>query len=366
MKAKFKLSDLRDGLARLGQAPGANAAHPGHAAIRIKADIEGVIFYRVTGTCQVRVMIEAEVEDDGEVIISHDQLNSFASRVKGEAIILDCTGAWLTLEAGKSRAKLQTIEEKELPKEAEFDGDCEFFDLPVEDFIHGVRAVTPCIGLKEPDSLVNLNMRTVDGVLWLTATDRKKFAQVYFPEVLAEIDLLIPGETAAAMGRMFNELEGALSLSIYPQGLFMVHDKCVAQFAIGEGRYPDIVQAVNYHKNKEVIASGLTPREELSDALRTASLYMDPEEPFIAIEFKKERLFLSGSNSTALASREIEAKTAPGDTMLVNPDYLASVMNVFSGQNVLLQNTGEAVMASDPDNPNRFGFVALKIKPLKK
>lgn len=210
--------------------------------------------------------------------------------------------------------------------------------------------------------LTGVYFHTIDGMLYIAATDSYRLAEKRLSAVKEKVQLLIPATALHDVLRIINDYEGDITV---------VHDDQQVQFRAGdvelvarliEGNYPDYRKLVP----ASFSVSATLPRTELTNITKVSSLFaresagsivVSVDEPSESIWIHAVASQLGENNATL----KVEAKGTGSITL--NSRYLLDALQAMEAKNVRLGFNGklEAAMLADPDSDDYLHI----IMPLK-
>lgn len=210
--------------------------------------------------------------------------------------------------------------------------------------------------------LTGVLFRTVDGVLYLAATDSYRLAEKRLTELKQEVSLLIPATALQDVLRIIHDYEGDVEVTSDDQQVrFLAGDvELVARLI--EGNYPDYRKLI-----PEAFATSATmERGELVNITKISSLFaresagsivVSVDEPSESIWIHAVASQLGENNATA----KVEARGTGAITL--NSRYLLDGLQAMDGKQVTLGFNGklEPVKLSDPGSDDYIHI----IMPLK-
>jgi DNA polymerase-3 subunit beta len=210
--------------------------------------------------------------------------------------------------------------------------------------------------------LTGVYFHTVDGVLYIAATDSYRLAEKRLVKIEEKVQLLIPATALHDVLRIIND---------YDDDITVVHDDQQVQFRAGdvelvarliEGNYPDYRKLVP----ASFSTTGVMPRADLINITKVSSLFaresagsivVSVDEPSESIWVHAVASQLGENNATL----KIEAKGSGSITL--NSRYLLDALQAIDGKTVQIGFNGklEAVMLTATDNDDYLHI----IMPLK-
>jgi len=210
--------------------------------------------------------------------------------------------------------------------------------------------------------LTGVYFHTVDGTLYMAATDSYRLAEKRLTQVSENVQLLIPATALHDVLRIINDFEGDIRV---------VHDDQQVQFLAGdvelvarliEGNYPDYRKLVP----ASFATTATMSRSELVNITKVSSLFaresagsivVSVDEPSESIWIHAVASQLGENNATV----KVNAKGSGSITL--NSRYLLDALQATDAKTVCLGFNGklEAVMLTAPDSDDYLHI----IMPLK-
>lgn len=210
--------------------------------------------------------------------------------------------------------------------------------------------------------LTGVYFHTVDGVLYMAATDSYRLAEKRLQTVQEDVQLLIPATALHDVLRIINDYEAEISV---------IHDDQQVQFRAGDVELVARLIEGNYPDYRKLIPSGFAttaslPRTELVNVTKVSSLFaresagsivVSVDEPSDSIWIHAVASQLGENNATVKV-----AATGSGSITL-NSRYLLDGLQAMDAKMVHIGFNGklEPVMLTDIDNDDYLHI----IMPLK-
>lgn len=206
--------------------------------------------------------------------------------------------------------------------------------------------------------LTGVYFHTVDGVLYMAATDSYRLAEKRLVKLKEEVKLLIPATALHDVQRIINDFDGDVTV---------VHDDQQVQFRAGdvelvarliEGNYPDYRKLIP----ASFSTTATMPRAELVNITKVSSLFaresagsvvVSVDEPSASIWIHAVASQLGENNATL----KVDAKGSGSITL--NSRYLLDALQAMDAKTVQLGFNGklEAVMLSDTESDDYLHIV---------
>lgn len=219
------------------------------------------------------------VQEAGSVCISARKVLEVCREfLSGEIRIFSDEQLWVTLEGGKQRLRLPSVELGLYPQ-------MEIPELPNK-FKMGARELLKCIEMTIFATLTNETRKNLMGVClklngnsetqWI-ATDGHRLAQVVrsVKDAISEEapEIIVPRKALVEIQRVLERNEGQVDISFDERNLLLSTDKMVLVTRLIEGKFPNVETVIPKENDKEVLVN----RERIINALKIVS-FMSSEK----------------------------------------------------------------------------------------
>lgn len=219
------------------------------------------------------------VQEAGSVCISARKVLEVCREFLSEEIrIFSDEQLWVTLEGGKQRLRLPSVELGLYPQ-------MEIPELPNK-FKMGARELLKCIEMTIFATLTNETRKNLMGVClklngnsetqWI-ATDGHRLAQVVrsVKDAISEEapEIIVPRKALVEIQRVLERNEGQVDISFDERNLLLSTDKMVLMTRLIEGKFPNVDTVIPKENDKEVLVN----RERIINALKIVS-FMSSEK----------------------------------------------------------------------------------------
>ncbi len=210
--------------------------------------------------------------------------------------------------------------------------------------------------------LTGIYFHTVDGVLYMAATDSYRLAEKRLSQVSQDVQLLIPATALHDVQRIINDFEGEIRV---------VHDDQQVQFRAGdvelvarliEGNYPDYRKLIP----ATFATTATLARSELTNITKVSSLFARESagSVVVSVDEPSESIWIHavasqlGENNATL---KVEAKGSGSITL--NSKYLLDALQAMDAKSVRLGFNGklEAVMLTGADSDD-YTHIIMPLK----
>ncbi len=210
--------------------------------------------------------------------------------------------------------------------------------------------------------LTGVLFQTVDGALYVAATDSYRLAEKRLAEMKQDIKLLIPATALHDVLRIINDFDGDIMVE---------HDDQQVRFQAGdvelvarliEGNYPDYRKLIP----AKFATTATMPRAELVSVTKVSSLFaresagsvvVSVDEPSESIWIRAVASQLGENNAT------VKADVTGSGSITLNSRYMLDALQAMDGKTIRVGFNGklEAVMFTDNDSDDYLHI----IMPLK-
>jgi DNA polymerase-3 subunit beta len=219
------------------------------------------------------------VQEPGSVCISARKVLEVCREFLSEEIqIVSDDQLWVTLEGGKQRLRLPSVEMGLYPQ-------MEIPELPNK-FKIGARELLKCIEMTIFATLTNETRKNLMGVClklngnneaqWI-ATDGHRLAQVVrsVKDAVSEEapEIIVPRKALVEIQRILERNEGEVNITFDDRNLLLSTEKMVLMTRLIEGRFPNVDTVIPKENDKEILVN----RERIINALKIVS-FMSSEK----------------------------------------------------------------------------------------
>ena len=219
------------------------------------------------------------VQEPGSVCISARKVLEVCREFLSEEIqIVSDDQLWVTLEGGKQRLRLPSVEMGLYPQ-------MEIPELPNK-FKIGARELLKCIEMTIFATLTNETRKNLMGVClklngnnetqWI-ATDGHRLAQVVrsVKDAVSEEtpEIIVPRKALVEIQRILERNEGEVNITFNDRNLLLSTEKMVLMTRLIEGRFPNVDTVIPKENDKEILVN----RERIINALKIVS-FMSSEK----------------------------------------------------------------------------------------
>jgi DNA polymerase III subunit beta len=210
--------------------------------------------------------------------------------------------------------------------------------------------------------LTGVYFHTVDGVLFMAATDSYRLAEKRLTKLKEEVQLLIPATALHDVQRIINDFEGDITVT---------HGDQQVQFRAGDVELVARLIEGNYPDYRKLVPAGFSttatmPRTDLVGITKVSSLFARESagSVVVSVDEPSESIWIHavasqlGENNATL---KVEAQGSGSITL--NSRYLLDALQAMDAKTVQLGFNGklEAAMLSDTEN-NDYLHIVMPLK----
>lgn len=337
MKAKVAQSDFSKTLGLVASVVPTTSSIPILSNMLIEAQANKL---RVSSTdldISVISEIEAEVDQDGSIIIAARRLNEIVRELSGEQVYLEGDDKQLRVTSGRAAFRLMGMEKEQFPKLADLESEKKF-SIDGSALQKMIRSTVYAVAKDETRPVLS-------GVLWemdkdemsMVGTDAHRLARMSIKVgfgVESPVGLIVPPKALNHVSRL---IEDGTQVSIaFDRGFvgFFVGNTIVYSRRI-EGNFPDYKQVIPTN-NQNIVKVN---RIDLMTATRRVSLLSDSKTRKIKMYLSKKGIRISTSSpDLGEAEEEVPAEYV-GEEMVVgyNANYILDVLKTTDATDISIE-----------------------------
>lgn len=287
--------------------------------------------------------IAAEISSEGSTTVAAHLLNDIVRKLPDGASVtltLAADGSNITIQSGRSRFVLQTLDAGDFPtlSQGEFSHN---FTIKASDLNRLINKTEFAISTEETRYylngiyLHNFLPETGAPVLRAVATDGHRLAKADMPAPEGTDGMpgvIIPRKTVSELNKLLGETDGEIAIALSTNKIRFTFAEVVLTSKLIDGTFPDYVRVIPANNNR-VMDVDCDLFKKAVDRVATLS-----SERGRAIKFNvtPERLMLTCINpDTGTATEEVESNFE-GDELEIgfNSKYLLDVANKVEGESI--------------------------------
>lgn len=293
--------------------------------VKITASGDRVEFSAFDYEVSSRTSVQADVENEGSVLILGPMLANIAGSLKTDTVVVEEVENAVVVRAGSWETKLQRMPIEEYPTTPEVSGRTGLVRGGA--FAEAIAQVSVAASREDVTPVITgVQLEANENELTLIATDRYRVSVKSIEwdggEAGDNLQALVPARTLAEVGRMFGSAETVeitMSESAERQQIaFTAGDKTVTTLLI-KGNYPPVRRLFPAETPHYAVVN----TAELIEATKRVQLVLD-REAALRCTFADNALTLEGSGSDQAASRDAIDIVLNGDDSVLSlkPQFL--------------------------------------------
>ena len=308
----------------------------------------------------ITTTIRAKVEADGAYTVQAKLLNDFIHLVQGQRITLEKTPAGLHVVSDETETTIKGLpaEDFPLPPATQAGTDIECDAASMEAALEDVVFAASNDESRPEISGVYIALHEKEVVLAATDSYRLSERRIRLPQAIsAPRQAIIPTRAAQEVLRVLHGHSGSIEFHVDDQQVaWNIGDTQIISRVI-EGRYPEYQEIIpTKHRTTATIQ-----RQELLDAVKSASLFCQPGVNDISLQFlpEKKQVQLVSENSQTGAFKGSVTSDVHGEqlTIIFNYRYLLEGVQSLHGETVEFQLGDDQTSAILKGTDNGFYLI---------
>ena len=309
--------------------------------------------------------VGAKVITQGSITLPARLVSEFVSNLPKGTVTISVKGSRMTITAGTYSSIINGTDADEFPELPSIDeSESVHYSIASQDFKQAVaQTIVACSTDTTRPILTGVYWHSVDGSLYLAATDGYRLAERKVLKTKSEIAAIVPASSLQ---------EAVRTITDTTEEIEVVFDNTQVRFRVAEaeitsrlidGKYPDYRQLVP-SKSDSVVTIAAT---DFSRVVKVASLFARQSGGGITLTADKEESQLSIHSIASELGENTSTATATvtqSGEITLNSRYIAEALAVIDGEEINFGFSGKlspCSMSASSDSPN---YVHI-IMPLK-
>jgi DNA polymerase-3 subunit beta len=330
MKITVNKSELSAALKLVGKTCSPAGNIPVLSNIRIIASVDFVNLGSTNLDQQTTTGIDADVDEDGEVLVPFRRFNSIIANLDGETVEIQSEGSETQISSGRFTASVQGVDIAEWPECANKDDSLEYRI----DAVTLSRAITSSIGCASTDEtryiLNGVLIKVTNGIASVVATDGRQLAVSSMDvDRWHDFGAVIPTLAADAITDICKGNETA-TVAISSEWLSVRTKTGEIWSKLIAGKFPEWRRVMPDESQMRTFPA---PHKKLLGILRRVGLIADPRIGCVRLDGSADGIAVSSSNAGESAAEMLECDS-PEFGVSVNHNFLAKMLATIDGESV--------------------------------
>ncbi len=306
--------------------------------------------------------IGAKVSEEGAITVPARLMQDFVSSLPAGVIDLKLDDYKLNIATDQYQSVINGVSAEEFPVMPSISKG-KTWSIPASEFKRSLQQVVIAASNDEARPvLTGVYLHTVDGSLYMAATDSYRLAEKELFKTDEQINLLVPVTAMNDLLRIVSDSDDEVRVtSDDQQVLFQVGDvELVARLI--EGKYPDYRKLIP----QTFETTAMLKRADLLNATKISSLFARESAGSITLnvdESTQELSIRSVASQLGENTAHAAAKVTGGGSITLNSRYLLDALNALSGDEVSFSFNGklEPTVLRDPANVS-YTHIVMPLK----
>ena len=340
MKLKVTQSNLTKALNYVARVASTRSTLPILSNILLRVEDNQVAVSATNLDIAIKSQIGAQIQTNGAITVPAKLLQDLVSSLPEGVIELEQTDQRLKLTTSQYKSTINGVSAEDFPiMPAIEEGDT--CSVPAAILKDGLSQVLLAASSDESRPvLTGVAFRTIDGWLYIAATDSYRLAERRLMKTAKNIQLLIPATALHDVMRIVHEYDGDVHMRYDDQQVqFLAGDvELVARLI--EGTYPDYRKLIpSTFENTAVL-----PRSELTNIIKVTSLFARESAGSVVVSFDEpsETVWVRAVASQ-LGENDATAKAVVrgSGSITLNSRYILEALQTMSGKEVTIAFNGK-------------------------
>lgn len=343
MKILSTIEKISDAVNKVQKISGKHVSLPVLENVLITASENNITFRTTNLHVGVEVSVPVKVEQEGVVAVNVGVFSNIISSLKKKHnITLELKESLLQITTDDAEMELKTHSHEDFPTLPQ-PQENNFFRVPVEHFIEGIRSVIYSASQSDiRPEIASVYIYSDNQELVFVATDSFRLAEKRvnvkgmedFPGVI------VPVKNIQECIRVFTSNTGDIELYVEKNQLSIKSNNTYFTSRIIDGNYPDYQQIIPQEFNTEAVML----KEDLVQTLKLINIFSNTFNQISVKTLPKEGKVSVSSRNTDIGentSMVDAAITGESHELFVNHRYISDIFNVIQGDSISFSILGK-------------------------
>ena len=361
MKLTVPQNELSKALGTVTRIATAQPGKPILANVLLRTDDAKLIVAATNLEVVIVDTIGAKVEEQGAITVPAKLLAEFVNNLPKTNVNIETDDSKIKITAGGYKSTINSQKADDYPAIPDSTEEGEFTIL--SDLLKSAISETVLVTSTDTTRpiLTGVYFHTIDGNLYLAATDGYRLAERKVAAVEGDINMIVPADALQDAMRVASSVKEVTVRYSDDQISFIAEDARVTSRLI-DGKFISYRQLIPTDTTFKIVAN----RDEFIRIVKVAELFARESAGTIVIEGKAGANELSVRSITSQLGdnvSNIEAEVQGGDsTVSVNSKYLMDALNCIRGEKVTMQFSGKmspVLLTGESDN---YKHIVMPVK----
>ncbi|HEY0877571.1 MAG TPA: DNA polymerase III subunit beta [Zeimonas sp.] len=304
-------------------------------------------------------------EDGGTTLSARKLIDILRSLPDGADVAIKVENKRATIQAGRSRFALQTLDASEFPTVAVADRFVASFELPQRKLKHLIRMVHFAMAQQDIRYYLNGLLLVTDGSqVKVVATDghRLSYCEATIDGAdLARAEVIIPRKTVLELQRLLADSDETVAIDVSGNQVRFRFGEVEMVSKIVEGKFPDYQRVIPHGYTKRVVLS----REAFAASLARASILTSDKFRGVRLSLSPGTMQIQTSNAEQEEAVEELEIDYDGDRLEIgfNVGYLLDVLANLDSESVQMEfgDSGTSALLTVPGD-EQFRYVVMPMR----
>ncbi|MCO5099481.1 MAG: DNA polymerase III subunit beta [Burkholderiaceae bacterium] len=314
---------------------------------------------------ETTAQLGAGLEDGGTTVSARKLIDILRSLPEGPEVSIKLDNKRATIQAGRSRFALQTLDATDFPTVAVTDRFVASFELPQRSLKHLIRMVHFAMAQQDIRYYLNGLLLVTDGPLVkVVATDGHRLsycdARIEGAE-LARAEVIIPRKTVLELQRLLADSDDPVAIDVSASQLRLRFGGIEMVSKIVEGKFPDYQRVIPQGYTKRIVLS----RDAFAASLARASILTSDKFKGVRLGLSPGMLQVQTSNAEQEEAVEELEVEYDGERLEIgfNVGYLLDVLANLDSASVQMEfgDSGTSALLTVPGD-EQFRYVVMPMR----
>ncbi len=362
MKLQVTQQNLNRALSSVSRVANSRSTLPILANVLIKTSKNRLSLSATNLDIAITHFIGAKITDEGSITVPAKLMQEFVSSLPEDIINLELDNNKLKVSTTKYQSIVNGVLSDDFPVMPSIKN-AKSFKVSASQIKKALQQVVFAASNDETRPiLTGVLLKTIEGQLFMAATDSYRLAEKKLSKVNEELELLVPASALQDLLRVISDEDEELEIKHDGQQvMFKLSDIELVTRQV-DGKYPDYEKLIP----KDFTIKALINKTDFINVTKVSSLFARESAGSVNIvvdELSQTLSIKSVASQLGENTASAEAKIKGSGSVSLNSRYLLDALNVFSGEQVEFCFNGklEPTLIVDPKNKD-YKHIIMPLK----